>query len=78
MIARVGPALGSEAGYTVRNINYDGGNRSLRLELRANDFQHIEQFRNVMQQRGIEAQLLNSSAQGQGILARLELKESSR
>ncbi len=78
MIAEVGPALGSEAGYTVRNINYEGSNRSLRLELRGNDFQHIEQFRSVMQQRGLDAQLLNSSAQGQGILARLELKEASR
>jgi tRNA isopentenyl-2-thiomethyl-A-37 hydroxylase MiaE len=50
----------------------------LRLELRGNDFQHIEQFRSIMQQRGLDAQLLNSSAQGQGILARLELKEASR
>jgi general secretion pathway protein L len=78
MIARVGPALGSEAGYTVRNINYEGDTRSLRLELRARDFQHIEQFRSAAQQRGLDAQLLNSSAQGQGILARLELKEANR
>jgi general secretion pathway protein L len=78
MIARVGPALGSAAGYTVRNINYEGDSRSLRLELRARDFQHIEQFRSAAQQRGLDAQLLNSSAQGQGILARLELKEANR
>lgn len=78
MIARVGPALGSAAGYTVRNINYEGDTRSLRLELRARDFQHIEQFRSAVQQLGLDAQLLNSNAQGQGILARLELKEANR
>jgi general secretion pathway protein L len=78
MLARVGPALASEAGYTVRTINYDGQGRSLRLELRARDFQHIEQFRTAVQARGLQAQLLNSSAQGQGILARIELKEAGR
>lgn len=78
MLATVGPALGGESGYAVRTINYDGSTDGLRLEVRTKDFQQIEQFRNEMQQRGIEANLLNSSAQGEGILARLELKEAGR
>ena len=78
MLARVGPALGGESGYTVRTINYDGNNESLRLEVRTRDFQQIEQFRTTLANSGLQAELLNSSAQGQGILARLELVEAGR
>lgn len=75
MLVAVGPLLSGKAGYTVRTINYDGGAQSLRLEVRSGDFQDIEKFRTEMQQRGFQAKLLNSSAQGDGILARLELRE---
>jgi general secretion pathway protein L len=78
LLAAVGPALGGESGYTVRTINFDGNAGILRLEVRSRDFQQIEKFRTQMQQRGLQAQLLNSSAQGEGILARLELKEGGR
>lgn len=78
MLAAIGPVLTGEAGYTVRTLNYDSVAQSLRLEVRTTDFQHIEKFRGQMQERGLQAELLNSSAQGKGILARLELKEGAQ
>jgi general secretion pathway protein L len=78
MLARVGPALGGESGYRVRTINYDSAGGSLKLEVRTRDFQHIEKLRNTLQSSGLQADLLSSSAQSQGVMARLELREVGR
>ncbi len=78
MLARVGPALGGESGYTVRTINYDSDGGSLKLEVRARNFQHIEKLRNTLKSSGLQAELLSSSAQSQGVMARLELTEVGR
>jgi type II secretion system protein L len=78
MLARVGPALGGESGYTVRMINYDGNSDSLKLEVRAGKSQQIESLIKTLRGSGLQAELTNSHAQGQGIMARLELKEVGR
>jgi general secretion pathway protein L len=75
LLALVGPHLQGEAGYSVRNITFDGRTSILRLEVRAKNFQQIEQFRAAMKKNAVRAKLLNSSARGEGILARLELSE---
>ena len=64
-----------DAGYAVRSLNFDGRTSMLRLEVRAANFQQIELFRKVMKDNSVSAKLLNSSARGKGVLARLELSE---
>ena len=78
LLTRVGPHLKGDTGYAVRSLNFDGRTSVLRLEVRAANFQQIELFRKTMKDNAVSAKLLNSSARGNGVLARLELSESRR
>ena len=75
LLAAAGKHLPGDAGYVVRSISFDGRAGRLRLEVRASNFKQIQQFREAMKSKAVDAKLLSSSARGQGILARLELSE---
>lgn len=76
MIARVGPRLEGKVGYSLRSISFDGNSSVLQIEVRAQTFQQIEQLRSTMEQSRLQARLLSSSAQAEGIVARIEVREA--
>ena len=76
LVPRLGPRLEGKAGYSLRNISYDGNSTTLQFEVRAQSFQQIEQLRSALEQSRLQARLLNSSAIADGIVARIEVKEA--
>lgn len=73
MVQVLGPKLDGKKGFAVRSISYDGNANLIRLEVEAGNFQQVEQLRAGLESSGLPARLINSSAQGEGIVARLEL-----
>lgn len=67
------PALAGTEGVTVSAVSYSARSGELSLNVRAQTFNAIETLRSQMQESGLEAELLSSSAQGDTHSARLKV-----
>jgi general secretion pathway protein L len=73
-------ALGAEpnaSSLQVSAINYESRAAELRIDILADNFQQVEKLRSALRERGISAELQNSSASGNKVRAKLALKEVS-
>lgn len=64
------------ASLTVNSINYEARNGELRIDVVADNFDSLERIRAAVAEQGVDAELLNSSAQGSRVRAKLRLKEA--
>jgi len=60
-------------GITLMSVNYSGG-RDLRINLSAPDFQSVEQVREQLGKRSLRAELENSNARNNRVVARLRVE----
>lgn len=67
------PALAESDGVTLSAISYASRTDELSLNVRASTFNAIESLRGDIQQRGLQAELLSASAQGDSHSARLRV-----
>lgn len=71
-------ALGAEphaSSLQVSAMNYESRAAELRIDILADNFQQVEKLRSALRERGISAELQNSSASGNKVRAKLALKE---
>lgn len=69
------PALEATEDVGVRAISYSGNNGEVSLNVQAGAFSSIETLRERIGERGLEAELLNASAQGDVHSARLRISQ---
>lgn len=70
------PVLANHAEVDVKSIQYSAETGEVNINLQANAFNAIEQLRTQMEQKGLAADLLSSSAQGDVYSARLKISQS--
>jgi type II secretion system protein L len=66
-------AAGAVPHITLTSVNFSGG-REIRINLSAPNFQSVEQVREQLGQRSLQASLENSNARGDGVVARLRVE----
>jgi hypothetical protein len=67
-------AAGAVPDITLTSVNFSGG-REIRINLSAPNFQSVEQVREQLGQRSLQASLENSNARGDGVVARLRVAD---
>lgn len=72
-LADLFPALEETSGAQLNAISYSARNQELSLNVRADTFNAIERLRSEINQRGLAAELLSASAQGDSHSARLKV-----
>lgn len=75
LIAEVIPTVSGNSSVTLRSIQYSSDTSEINLNLQANAFNSIEQLRTSIEQKGLRAELLSSSAQGDIFSARLKISK---
>lgn len=73
-VEKIGKVLRSAAGLQVNSVSFDDKNGDIRLDLIVDNFQEVEKIKTGVEKQGMEAELLNSNAQGQQVRARLRIK----
>ena len=66
-------AAGAVPDITLTSVNFSGG-REIRVNLSAPNFQSVEQVREQLGQRALQASLESSNARGDGVVARLRVE----
>ncbi len=66
-------ATGAVPDITLTSVNFSGG-REIRVNLSAPNFQSVEQVREQLGQRSLQASLESSNARGDGVVARLRVE----
>ena len=66
-------AAGAVPDITLTSVNFSGG-REIRINLSEPNFQSVEQVREQLGQRALQASLENSNARGDGVVARLRVE----
>jgi general secretion pathway protein L len=77
LLSEVAPAIESKEGLRVSSFRYSSDNRELQLNLEADDFSLLEALRTDIAQRGLTAELLRVSAQGDVHQARMRVVEGT-
>lgn len=72
-LADLFPAMEATSEAQLNAISYSARNHELNLNVRADTFNAIERLRSEINQRGLEAELLSASAQGDSHSARLKV-----
>jgi len=75
LVADVGEVLAANPGTSVASLNYSQRGGEMRLNIIAADYSTVEKIRADIGAAGLEAVLENSSAQGDGVRARLRVSE---
>jgi general secretion pathway protein L len=75
LLAEVLPPLKGSDTVILRSIQYSADTSEINLNLQANAFNSIEQLRTSIEQKGLKAELLSSSAQGEIFSARLKISK---
>ena len=75
LLSQVTPAIESKDSLSVTSFRYSQENRELQLNLEAKDFSQLEAVRADITQRGLTAELLRVSAQGDVHQARMRVVE---
>lgn len=73
LMARLGPLLAEDDAIRLRGLTYNAGQGEVRLNCHADAFTGIEQLRNRLLRAGLQAELVHSSADGQGQQARFRI-----
>ncbi len=73
-LVKVGGVMAGAEGLELNSITYDEKNGDIRVDLLVQSFQEVEKIRTGVEQLGMEAELLNSNAQGEKLRARLRIK----
>ncbi|MCX2972250.1 type II secretion system protein GspL [Halieaceae bacterium IMCC8485] len=76
LMARVGEVVATADGSIV-SINYNDKSGEMRLNLLAADYEAVERIRTGIAERGLQATLENSSAQGERVRARMRVGDRS-
>ena len=77
LVAQVGEVLAANPGTSIASLNYIQRAGEMRLNILASDYGAVERIRQAIGATGLEASLENSSAQGDGVRARLRVAERS-
>jgi type II secretion system protein L len=77
LVAQVGAVLAANPGTSIASLNYSQRAGEMRLNILAADYGAVERIREAIGASGLEAQLENSNAQGDGVRARLRVAERS-
>lgn len=77
LMAKVGSVIDDSEGTSIVSINYNDKADEMRLNIVAVDYGAVEQVRSGMNQRGLQAVMENSSAQGDKVRARLRVGNKS-
>lgn len=77
LLSQVAPSISSKEGLSLSSFRYSADNRELQLNLEADDFSLLEAVRTDIAERGLTAELLRVSAQGDVHQARMRVVEGS-
>ncbi|MGH1438931.1 MAG: type II secretion system protein GspL [Cellvibrionaceae bacterium] len=72
LLSKVAPAL-DQLKINLTTLNYSNREQALRINIKADSFNGVEQFRQQLDQQGVNAELQSSSAVGEGFQARLKI-----
>jgi general secretion pathway protein L len=78
LLNQVAPSIGTTEGLSVSSFRYSQDNRELQLNLEAEDFSLLEALRTDIAERGLTAELLRVSAQGDIHQARMRVVEANQ
>jgi general secretion pathway protein L len=76
LLARVAPALGAQAGATLRGLQY--GEASLTVDVQLKDYQGVETLKNGLAAQGLKVEVLSASQRGEQVEARLKVRSEKR
>lgn len=76
MLAKVLPAIAAHSAISVRSVQYLGDSGEMNLQLQSTQYDAIEALRVKLEDAGLQAELLGSSAQGQTHSARLKISSN--
>lgn len=77
LMEQVGQVVSSSNGTSIVSINYNDKAGEMRLNIVAADYSSVEQVRSGINERGLEAIMENSTAQGDKVRARLRVGDKS-
>ncbi|MGH1486802.1 MAG: type II secretion system protein GspL [Cellvibrionaceae bacterium] len=72
LLSKVAPVM-DKLKIDLTTLNYNHREQTLRINIKADSFNGIEQFRQQLEQQGVTAELQNSSAANEGFQARLRI-----
>jgi general secretion pathway protein L len=75
LMEQIGRVVGAQEGALIASVNFTEKVGDVRLNLYAPDFKAVESIRAGLAAKGMEADLENSNAQGEGVRARLKVRE---
>ncbi len=75
LLERIGAVVHAQSGAQLASINFNAKQGDVRLNLVVPDFKAVESIRTQLAAVGLEAQMENSSAQGDAVRARLKVRE---
>ena len=77
LMAKVGEVIAGRPGTRIASINYNEKADEMRMNIMATDYEAVEQVRSAINNAGLEAVMESSSAQADGVRARLRVGERS-
>jgi len=77
LIEKVGAVIHAQSGTSIASINYNESGGDMRLNIVAEDFETVEKIRAGINATGLEAVMESSSAQADGVRARLRIEAES-
>ena len=77
LMDRVGAVIAGQPGTTIASVNYNDKGDEMRMNIVASDFEAVEQMRSDINKAGLQAVMESSSAQANGVRARLRVSERS-
>lgn len=72
LLSKVAPVL-DQLSINLTTLNYSNREQALRINIQADSFNGVEQFRQRLDQQGVNAELQSSNAVGDGFQARLKI-----
>jgi len=77
LMDKVGSIIAGRPGTQIESINYSDKGGEMRMNITASDFAAVEAIRTAMSEKGLDAVMENSNAQGERVRARLRVGEKS-
>lgn len=75
LLAEILPSFTDNSAILIKSIQYASETREININMQAEGFNSIEQLRTSIESKGLKAELLNSSAQGEIYSARLKISK---
>ena len=77
LVDQVGAVIAGQPGTSIASMNYNDKGGEMRMNIVATDYETVEQVREAINKVGLEAVMESSSAQGDGVRARLRVGQRS-